>query len=84
MDGVSVVFFEGYGRSAIVFSGLGERFGGGGAGGEDDAVGEMDVAGDACLAGEDDVASGRAGAGDSGLRDDKVILPDNGAVGDLD
>ena len=52
--------------------------------GEDDAVADGAMAGDADLAGEDDVVADDRGAGEAGLRAEERVVADAGAVADLD
>ena len=55
----------------------------GGLRGEDDAVADGAVAGDAHLTGENDVVADDRGAGEAGLRAEQRVVADAGAVADL-
>ena len=63
---------------------FGDRFGDSATGGNDDAVGDADVANEGRLAGHNDVAAGFGGASDAGLGNEEVVGADGNAMGDLD
>ena len=55
-----------------------------GLGGDDGAVADFEVAGEADLAGEGDVVAELGAAGDAGLGDDEAMLAEGDVMGDLD